>query len=165
MGKDKHGKRQASAKIGGPFVPLLISTIDTPAWRETSHGAQALYIALKRRYDIKNHNNGRIFLSTRMAAEELNSDLHQVGRWFRELQYYGFIVRVTEGAYLGPSRKGKAPHWRLTEVGYMRDPPTDEFKHWNGIPFDDDKGPSKAKFAQAKADSFQIPLMGNSASH
>jgi hypothetical protein len=36
-----------------PFVPLLIDTLDTPAWRSLSHGAQMLYVALKRRYNRK----------------------------------------------------------------------------------------------------------------
>jgi protein ImuB len=38
-----------------------------------------------------------------------------------EIQHYGFGV-ITSGACLGVDGKGKAPHWRLTEVGYMADP-------------------------------------------
>jgi hypothetical protein len=30
-----------------PFVPLLISSLDSPAWQATSHGAKALYVSLK----------------------------------------------------------------------------------------------------------------------
>ncbi len=83
-----------------PFVPLLISTINTPAWRALSHGAQALYVALKRRYNNNLHNNGNLFLSQRKAAQELASHHNQIARWFRELQHSGFIVQ-TKGAYLG----------------------------------------------------------------
>jgi hypothetical protein len=36
---------------------------------------------------------------------------------------------------LGVNGKGQAPRWRLTEIGYMRDPPTRDFMHWNGVRF------------------------------
>jgi hypothetical protein len=162
VARDKHEKRQASAKIPGPFTWLLNGTMDSPAWRALSHGAQMLYIALKRRYNVKDHNNGRIFLSTRMAAEELNSNLHQIGRWFRELQYYGFIVQLSEGTYFGPGRRGKAPYWRLTEVGYMHEPATEDFKRWNGQPFRDKKGPRKSKIVVPEGDGIvQFPRPKN----
>ena len=44
---------------------------------------------------------------------------------------------MTEPGCLGVEGKGKAPHWRLTELGYMRDPPTQDFLRWNGEPFRD----------------------------
>ena len=43
-----------------PFVPLLTETLDAAAWRAMSHGAQMLYVALKRRYSVRMHNNGRL---------------------------------------------------------------------------------------------------------
>jgi hypothetical protein len=101
------------------FVPLFKETLATPAWRKLSHGARSLYVALKLRH-IK--NNGRVYLATRDAAKELGSGLEEIGNWFRELQHYGFIV-MTRPGYLGLDGKGLAPHWRLTEVGYMNDPP------------------------------------------
>jgi len=30
-----------------PFVPLLKETLESPAWRQLSHGAKALYVSLK----------------------------------------------------------------------------------------------------------------------
>jgi hypothetical protein len=54
-----------------PFVPLLKETLDCPAWRAMSHGARSLYVALKRRYNRDIHNNGRIYLAQRTAAEKL----------------------------------------------------------------------------------------------
>src|SRR5262245_50473849 len=99
-----------------PFVPLLIETLDAPAWRAMSHGAKAVFIALKRRYGAKIHNNGKLFISQRDAKAQLRSDTKEIGRWFRELEYYGFAV-MTEGSYLGLEGTGKAPHWRLTELG------------------------------------------------
>jgi hypothetical protein len=115
-------------------LPLLKETLHSPAWRALSHGARSLYVLLKERYNSKEHNNGRIFLSQREAAEELGSGTEEITRWFRELQHYGFIVQTAPGC-LGLDGKGKAPHWRLTELGYMRDPPTRDFLRWNGTPF------------------------------
>src|SRR4051794_8839643 len=132
MGGDRHRKRQHERLAA--FVPLLKETLDTSAWRAMSHGARSLYVALKRRYNSNSHNNGRVFISQRDASEELGSHHNEVARWFRELQHYRFIVRTTAGS-LGVEGKGKAPHWRLTELGYMHDMPTREFLRWNGPKF------------------------------
>jgi hypothetical protein len=117
-----------------PFVPLLKDTLATPAWRAMSHGARSLYVALKARYNQQARNNGRLYLSQRKAAEEIGSDVHQVRHWFRELQHYGFIIRTAPG-YLGVNGKGQAPRWRLTELGFMVEPPTRDFTRWNGSQF------------------------------
>ena len=119
-----------------PFVPLLKETLATPAWIRLSHGAQALFVALKARYNRTNHNNGRIYLSQRDARKQLRSGSSQIARWYRELQYYGFIVQ-TRGGSLGVDGRGFAPHWRLTEIGYHREDPTRDFMRWNGKPFVD----------------------------
>jgi hypothetical protein len=89
--------KRTSYQIDGLFVPLLIDTIDSPAWRAMSHGAQMLYIALKRRHNSTFNNNGKIFLPQRQAATELKSHTDYITRWFRELQHYGFIVMTTRG--------------------------------------------------------------------
>jgi hypothetical protein len=141
MGADRHEKRHQNRLP--PFVPLLIATLEAPAWRALSHGAQMLYIALKRRYNGKNHNNGYIYLSQRKAALELRSHHNEIARWFRELTHYGFIVMVRPGV-LGVEGKGKAPRWRLTELGYMHEPPTRDFAHWDGRRFKDTKSKSRA---------------------
>jgi hypothetical protein len=111
------------------FVMLLKETLDSPAWKAMSHRARSLYVALRRRYNQTVHNNGRIYLAQRKAAEEIGSKQIYVGRWFRELQHYGFIVLERPGC-LGVNGKGQAPKWRLTELGYMNDPPTREFMQW-----------------------------------
>jgi hypothetical protein len=122
-----------------PFVPLLKETLDAPAWKAMSHGARALYVALKRRYNREFHNNGKIYLAQRKAAEEIGSHTNQVSRWFRELQHYGFAVMMAGGC-LGVDGKGQAPRWRLTELGYMKDPPTRDFMRWKpGNYFKDEK--------------------------
>jgi hypothetical protein len=135
MGRDKHEKERHKNRLP-PFVPLLIDTLDQPAWRALSHGAQMLYVALKRRYSPNTHNNGKIFLSQRTAARELHSHHNQVARWFRELQHFGFIVLRVPG-FLGVDGKGQAPRWRLTELGYMKELPTRDYAKWDGTPFVD----------------------------
>ena len=148
MGSDKHEKDRKNRLP--PFVPLLIATLNQPAWRALSHGAQVLYIALRRRYSVNFHNNGKIFLSQRMAAKELNSHHNQIARWFRELQHYGFIV-LSQPGWLGVEGKGKAPRWRLTELGYMRDFPTRDYEKWDGTPFVNQKKSRARKAARSVA--------------
>jgi hypothetical protein len=127
MSKHKRNKTE-------PFVMVLQETLDAPAWRAMSHGARSLYIALKRRHRSNPNTNGKIFLSQRQAAIELGSNRDYVARWFRELQYYGFTVMTRRGS-LGLEGKGKAPHWRLPELGYKGDPPSRDYANWNGVPF------------------------------
>ena len=134
-----------------PFVMVTNQVLDAPAWRAMSHGARSLYIALKRRYSSNRKNNGRIYLSHRQARKEIRAGASQIVRWFGELQHYGFIVMIEPGC-LGLDGKGKAPHWRLTEVAYMRgtsskgmeDMPTMDFLKWDGVRF------SKQEAAAAK---------------
>ena len=102
-----------------------------------SHGARSLYACIKRRYILKFHNNGKLHVSQEEAVLETGSDKKETQRWFRENQYYGFIVQTAAGS-LGVDGAGKSPHWRLTELGYMRDPPTRDFLKWNGVKFNDD---------------------------
>jgi hypothetical protein len=54
----------------------------------------------------------------RDAAETIGSGTEEIVRWYRELEHYGFIVQVSGGC-LGVDGEGFAPHWRLTELGYM----------------------------------------------
>ena len=117
-----------------PFVPLFRETMASAAWRTSSPYARLIYVALKARYSINLRNNGRIYLSARTAAEETGLDKTTVARGFHELQHYGFIVMTAAGS-LGVDGKGKAPHWRLTELGYKTDPPTRDFLRWDGVIF------------------------------
>ena len=108
-----HGGGTMSKKDKGrlpQFVPLLHLTIKTPAWLAMSHGAKALYIALKSH--VPNQRN-QAFLSHRDAAKEVGSCRRKIAEWFLELEHYGFIV-MTQAHALGVEGKGKAPHWRLT---------------------------------------------------
>jgi len=122
------------------FVPLLHSTLDSPAWRAMSHGARSLYVALKRRVP---RDRNRAFLSYRDAQPELKASPRKIREWFKELEHYGFIV-LLQGGCLGVDGEGMAPHWRLTEKGATSkasaegvfEPPTNEFLRWDGTLFD-----------------------------
>ena len=134
MSKSRHGK------IGEQFVPLLHSTLDCAAWKAASHGARSLYISLRRRVP---RERNRSFVSYRDACKELTSGRHKVREWFAELEHYGFIVLAVAGT-LGVDGKGKAPHWRLTELGNtgrasadgVFDPPSRDYLRWDGVLFD-----------------------------
>jgi hypothetical protein len=123
-----------------PFVPMLCSTLDSPAWKATTYGARVMYLALRRRIKI-GRNTG--WLSYRDACQEIGTkSKSDCERWFAELEHYGFIVKVSEGA-LGVDGVGIAPHWRLTELGQspnvtkdgLPEPPTRDFLKWDGTKF------------------------------
>ena len=99
-----------------PFVPVDREMMRSPAWRATSHGARSLYIHLKLRWRSRSRNNGRLYLSHRDAQEEMGrATRDSISRWYRELEYYGFVVKTAEAA-LGVDGKGLAAHWCLTEA-------------------------------------------------
>jgi hypothetical protein len=112
-----------------PFVPLIKETMKTPAWIALSIGAKALYPYLRWNYNTKLQNH--VWLSHRDAAEQLSVGKNRPGRWFHELEHYGFIVMVNPGG-LGVEGHGKAPHYRLTEAWYLGKPPTRDFLLWDG---------------------------------
>ena len=110
-----------------PFVQILKHTLKEPAWKDLSYGARSLYIAVKSYY--RGDNNGRLFLSVRKASEELGASRSSTERWFQELIEHGFIV-PTGGGFLGGDGKGTATSWRLTELGFMGEQPTKDYKDW-----------------------------------
>ena len=74
-----------------------------------------------------------------------------ISRWFRELEFYGFIAKTAEGC-LGVDGKGKAPQWRLTEAegpggrnGDTWSLPTKDYLKWDGTLFEDVRGEVKRK--------------------
>jgi hypothetical protein len=128
-----------------PFVALFRETLATPAYRQLSFGARALFTAL-RMHCIR--NNGHVYLSQRDASKELGgTQRNDIANWFRELQYYGFIVQ-TEAASLGVDGKGKAPHWRITDMpvrninGVELSAATKDFLRWDGVVFEPHVAPS-----------------------
>jgi hypothetical protein len=128
-----------------PFVPLLHETRKSPAYRQLSFGGRALFTALSARCF---KNNKHVYLSQRDAEEELgHKDRNDIANWFRELVHYGFIVQ-TKGASLGVDGKGKAPHWRITDMPTRNadgglDTATREFLRWDGVVFEPHVRPSR----------------------
>jgi hypothetical protein len=124
-----------------PFVPLIRTTLASPAWKQLSFGARSLYVVLRSYLRVDNLNNGKVYRSSRDAANDLGTkSSRSTQRWFRELEHYGFIV-MTAGGCLGVDGDGIAPHWRITEcptfdakgnqIGATRD-----FERWDGTLFD-----------------------------
>jgi hypothetical protein len=140
QGRSAVKSRKDKGRIEGPFIPILISTRKSAAWRAMSPYAREVYHTLRSRYSFDARNNGRIYVSTRDAAEETGFNKDTIARALRELEYYGFIV-MTEPGCLGVEGRGKAPHWRLTELGYMLEPPTRDFINWDGAIFQEQKSP------------------------
>jgi hypothetical protein len=132
-------RHQEKGRIPGQWTASRHEVLDSPAWKTMSFGARALYIALLRELSMSRFNNGEVFLSTRAAAEQLGTRQMNIGRWFRELQHYGFIV-MTSAGHLGVEGKGRSAHWRLTDwtlgKGCER---TREYLQWDGTLFDKPK--------------------------
>jgi hypothetical protein len=120
------------------FIMMYTYVLRSDAWKATSLGARALFMALKVYYSSNFQNNGYVFLSKRRADEEFGLTHSMISRWYRELQYYGFIVQ-TQGPCLGVEGKGKAAKWRLTDEPYKGDPPTNDFLKWDGVLFEPDQ--------------------------
>ena len=136
-----------------PFVPVdRDDAVRSPAWRATSHGARWLYVHLKLRWRWRQKNNGRVYISQRDAMEEMGcGHRDSISRWFRELEFYGFIAKTAEGC-LGVDGMGKAPQWRLTEAdgpggrnGDTWSLPTKDYLKWDGTLFEDERGEVKRK--------------------
>jgi hypothetical protein len=125
-----------------PFVPLIRTTLASPAWKQLSYGARSLYVVLRSYLRVDGANNGKVFRSYREAANDLGTkSTRSVQRWFRELAHYGFIV-MTTGPCLGVDGEGIAAHWRITECQTFdakgtHIAPTRDFERWDGILFDD----------------------------
>jgi hypothetical protein len=76
----------AKNKIEGPFVALLLTTLDSPSWQALSHGSKWLHVALKRR---KSNNGNRAYISYRTAQKEIKSSTKKIGA--RSLNHVGDI--------------------------------------------------------------------------
>jgi hypothetical protein len=131
-------RHKDKGRIPGQYTALRWEVMDSAAWKQMSPGARLLYIALIRPLSFNRDNNGKIFLSTRKAAEEIGANQESTCIWFRELQHYGFIVMTRPGT-IGP--KGSAAFWRITDVGWgvldgKSIEPTKDYLKWSGEVFD-----------------------------
>ena len=127
----KSNAQGRSTGILPPFIAVLKTTCREPAWLALPYGARCLYIALKSLYN--GQNNGQFFYGIRTAARDLGADKSSTHRWFHLLMDHGFI-RMTKAGALGLDGEGSAPYWRLTEVGYMGQQATREYKKWQPVP-------------------------------
>lgn len=111
-------------------------TLKSAAWKALSVGARATFIALQ-----TNHNSyaqNAVFISARTGAKELGASKNTVGKWLRELEHYGFVVKV-RGAHLGSEGYGKAALYRLTDRWYAGQAPTYDCQNWSGELFEPKK--------------------------
>jgi hypothetical protein len=141
-----------------PFVPLIRTTLASPAWKQLSYGARSLYVVLRSYLRVDDLNNGKVYRSYRKAADDLGCKSRtSVQRWFRELEHYGFIA-MTTGPYLGLDGDGIAAHWRITERPTFDDrgkhiAPTRDFDRWDGTLFED---PEKTKSRPYSRDTLSL---------
>src|SRR5262249_4539333 len=117
-----------------PFVPVIKTTMATPAWRAMSHGARLLYIELRGKLRNDYLNNGKVWLSCRDGAKAIRASTQSIVRWFAENEHYGFLRKTREGLR-GTNGRGVAARYRFTEFAYGTHPPTRDFEKWNDEPF------------------------------
>jgi hypothetical protein len=128
-------KTYSKGRIPGQWTALRWEVMDSPAWKHMSCGARLLYIALIRPLSFNADNNGKIFLATRKAAEQLGTSQRVVCIWFRELEHYGFIVLTEPGTAM------RAARWRITDAGWGKldgkgIEPTKDYLKWDGVLFE-----------------------------
>jgi hypothetical protein len=68
------------------------------------------------------------------GAKELRTRPNNIGRWFDELEHYGFLVML-QGPHLGSDGEGQSARYRLTDRYFHGKPPTREFDKWSGEVF------------------------------
>ena len=98
-----------------PFVPVDREMMRSPAWRATSWRALPVYSPQIEMALPVEEQRPALSIAPGRAEEMGRATRDSISRWYRELEYYGFVVKTPEAA-LGVDGKGKAPHWRLTEA-------------------------------------------------
>jgi len=74
-----------------PFVPVIRTTMASPAWKALSYGARCLYIVLRSYLRVDNLNNGRVFRSHRDVCSDLGTRARtSVEHWF-----YGWNITAS----------------------------------------------------------------------
>lgn len=98
------------------FTIMFRDVMETPAWKNLTSTAQAIYLWLRLEWKGKsNNNNGKISLSCRQAAAKMGVTPTTASRAIRELQAKGFLV-VTQSSYLGTQGKARLQLYELTEI-------------------------------------------------
>jgi hypothetical protein len=132
---DMSKRHKDKGRIPGQWTAIRWELMESRAWKQMSMGARMLYIALIKPLSFNRDNNGKIFLATRNAAEELGANQRVICIWFRELEHYGFIV-MTE-----PGNSVRVPRWRITDVGWgvldgKSIEATKDYLKWDGVLFE-----------------------------
>jgi DNA-binding transcriptional regulator YhcF (GntR family) len=120
-------RRRQGGKLA-PFIAMDRHQHKSAAFAALSAVAQALLVHLTYNYNTKLMN--AVWLSTRDGAKKLHVSKGSVANAFRELEHYGFIVKV-QGAYLGVSGIGTSAHYRLTSQRYGEVGATRDYEKWN----------------------------------
>jgi hypothetical protein len=136
-------KRKEDKGRQPPWISVYRHTWKSAAWKILSIGARALYVELAANYNTKMQN--AVFMSARTGSERLNVRKDNITLWQRELEHYGFLVKV-QGAHLGIDGEGKAARYRMTDRWYAGKEPTYDFQNWDGVIFE----PKKRKASAAK---------------
>ena len=120
---------KASFKRGSstPHVRLDHWFYDSAAWQALKPAPRAFYLELKRHYN--GSNNGKIFLSHRDAAKNMNVGRDTIASYYKTLTEHGFIVQ-TRGHCLGSDGIGQSAHYALTELALDGKPATKDFMRW-----------------------------------
>jgi hypothetical protein len=116
--RPKRGHRvlvNGRSKESAHHVRLYRRHLESPAWRSLSPVARCLYVELKLLY--VGTNNGKLFLSVRMAAARINVSKTTAGLAFKELEDRGFIRLAKPSSFnmKATARRGDAACWLLTE--------------------------------------------------
>ncbi|OQP84215.1 hypothetical protein BTR14_20590 [Rhizobium rhizosphaerae] len=103
----------------GHFIQMHEWFFKSHAWQAASVYEQALYLAIKRRYNGR--NNGDIPMSHREAEQLLNCSNRPIAKAFAGLEEKGFIKPVTKGSFDWKVAKqgknhGRSTRWELTEL-------------------------------------------------
>jgi hypothetical protein len=130
------GKRKEDKGRQPPWISVYRHTWKSEAWKMLSVGARALYVELAANYNTKSQNS--VFMSARMGAKKLNADKDCITKWLRELEHYGFLVKVSR-PFLGLDGEAKCAHYRLTDRWYAGKEPTYDFQNWTGEIFEPKK--------------------------
>jgi len=131
MSKRKQDKGRQPA-----WISVYRHTWKSDAWKVLSVGARGLYVELAANYNTKMQSS--VFMSARTGSERLNVHKDCITKWLRELEHYGFIVKVS-GPFLGSDGEAKSAHYRLTDRWYAGKEPTHNFQNRAGELFDPKK--------------------------
>lgn len=127
MAKGKRVNQCGRSKGEVKHIRHYVYELVSPAYRELSCVARALYTEIKSFYN--GSNNGEIFLSVRMAADRLGVSDNTANKALNALQAHGFIKPRVKGSFTRKVRH--ATTWELTEYPLNNVLPTRDYQTWH----------------------------------